>query len=294
MPSAACSSCSPASSRPGHGRRRCRPALPGRCWSGRRPRSLPAGQVESVLYTSLEPCPMCAVAIISSRIGRVVMAAMDEQGGSLSTERLRRLPPVWSALASLQGLGAELITTARPTAIPAELAVRLSRAFSDTREAFGSQLELDLRERVDGEVRFDPGSRATYSTDASNLRQVPIGVVAPRTPEVVMDVMAVCRAHAVPVLLAAAQPAARRARASALPPARPHAGQHRLRRAGAAAQAEVLRTRDGGARRWLQLPYPDQRAQSRRRAGDAPGGAAGALRPPGLGQVTCACPRLMR
>ena len=37
----------------------------------------------------------------------------------------------------------------------------------------------DLRERVDGEIRFDPGSRAAYSTDGSNYRQVPIGVVVP-------------------------------------------------------------------------------------------------------------------
>ena len=31
-----------------------------------------------------------------------------------------------------------------------------------------------------GEVRFDAGSRALYATDASNYRQVPIGVVVPR------------------------------------------------------------------------------------------------------------------
>ena len=40
-------------------------------------------------------------------------------------------------------------------------------------------LERALRERVDGEVRFDAGTRAVYSTDASNFRQVPIGVVVP-------------------------------------------------------------------------------------------------------------------
>ena len=45
-------------------------------------------------------------------------------------------------------------------------------------------LERALRERVDGEVRFDAGSRGAYSTDASNYRQVPIGVVVPRTVEV--------------------------------------------------------------------------------------------------------------
>src|ERR1700693_751084 len=42
-------------------------------------------------------------------------------------------------------------------------------------------LERDLRRRVDGEVRFDAGSRGAYSTDASNYRQVPVGVVVART-----------------------------------------------------------------------------------------------------------------
>jgi hypothetical protein len=42
-------------------------------------------------------------------------------------------------------------------------------------------LERDLRQRVDGEVRFDASSRAIYSTDASNYRHPPIGVVIPAT-----------------------------------------------------------------------------------------------------------------
>ena len=58
----------------------------------------------------------------------------------------------------------------------------------------------DLRERVDGEIRFDPGSRAAYSTDGSNYRQVPIGVVVPTTPEAAANAVAVCRDHGVPVL----------------------------------------------------------------------------------------------
>ncbi|CAM5239936.1 hypothetical protein SAMN05428938_6900 [Streptomyces sp. KS_5] len=44
-----------------------------------------------------------------------------------------------------------------------------------------TSLEHDLRKRVDGEVRFDAGTRAAYSTDGSRCRQVPIGVVVPRT-----------------------------------------------------------------------------------------------------------------
>ena len=57
-----------------------------------------------------------------------------------------------------------------------------------------------LRQNVDAEVRFDPGSRATYSTDASNYRQVPIGVVVPKTPQAAVDAIAVCHEHEVPVL----------------------------------------------------------------------------------------------
>ena len=41
-------------------------------------------------------------------------------------------------------------------------------------------LEQELRTQVRGEVRFDEGSRALYTTDASNYRQVPIGVVIPK------------------------------------------------------------------------------------------------------------------
>jgi hypothetical protein len=44
-----------------------------------------------------------------------------------------------------------------------------------------TRLEHELRQRVRGEVRFDDGSRALYAADASNYRQVPIGVVIPRS-----------------------------------------------------------------------------------------------------------------
>jgi FAD/FMN-containing dehydrogenase len=62
------------------------------------------------------------------------------------------------------------------------------------------RLAADLRDKVDGEVRFDPGSRAAYSTDASNYRQVPIGVVVPRNAEAAVATIAACRQHDVPVL----------------------------------------------------------------------------------------------
>src|SRR5215469_14870624 len=62
------------------------------------------------------------------------------------------------------------------------------------------ELESALRRRVSGEVRFDNGSRALYSTDASNYRQAPIGIVIPRDADDVMAAIAVCREQAAPVL----------------------------------------------------------------------------------------------
>ena len=61
-------------------------------------------------------------------------------------------------------------------------------------------LSRDLRQRVDGEVRFDAGSRGAYSTDASNYRQVPVGVVVPRTMDAGVAAVTVCRQHGAPVV----------------------------------------------------------------------------------------------
>jgi hypothetical protein len=46
-----------------------------------------------------------------------------------------------------------------------------------------ARLAEELRGSIRGEVRFDDGARALYSTDASNYRQVPIGIVVPRDAE---------------------------------------------------------------------------------------------------------------
>jgi hypothetical protein len=50
-----------------------------------------------------------------------------------------------------------------------------------------------LRTLIDGEVRFDSGSRALYATDGSNYRQVPIGVIVPKSID---DVIAAVRRRA--------------------------------------------------------------------------------------------------
>ncbi|MEJ2629663.1 MAG: FAD-binding and (Fe-S)-binding domain-containing protein [Acidihalobacter sp.] len=62
-------------------------------------------------------------------------------------------------------------------------------------------LATELRGVIAGEVRFDSGSRALYSTDASNYRQVPIGVVVPRTVDDIVETVAVSRRHQAPILM---------------------------------------------------------------------------------------------
>jgi FAD/FMN-containing dehydrogenase/Fe-S oxidoreductase len=62
------------------------------------------------------------------------------------------------------------------------------------------RLEAELRAVVKGEVRFDEGSRALYATDGSNYRQVPIGVVIPRSVDDVVATVAACRRFRAPVL----------------------------------------------------------------------------------------------
>jgi FAD/FMN-containing dehydrogenase/Fe-S oxidoreductase len=66
------------------------------------------------------------------------------------------------------------------------------------REAAG--LAAALRRIVRGEVRFDDGTRALYATDASNYRQVPLGVVCPRDGDDLLAALDVCRAHGAPIL----------------------------------------------------------------------------------------------
>src|SRR5690606_23222714 len=57
-----------------------------------------------------------------------------------------------------------------------------------------------LRRSIDGEVRFDDGTRALYATDGSNYRLPPIGVVIPRHREDILTAVRLCREHDAPVL----------------------------------------------------------------------------------------------
>jgi FAD/FMN-containing dehydrogenase/Fe-S oxidoreductase len=61
-------------------------------------------------------------------------------------------------------------------------------------------LDRELRSHTKAEVRFDAGTKAMYAVDAGNYRQVPIGVVIPRSKEDVVNTVAACRKFGAPLL----------------------------------------------------------------------------------------------
>jgi FAD/FMN-containing dehydrogenase/Fe-S oxidoreductase len=69
-------------------------------------------------------------------------------------------------------------------------------------ELFSAHRELEARLKASfkGEVHFDLGSRALYAADASNYRQLPVGVVLPRDAADVEAALAACRTTGAAVL----------------------------------------------------------------------------------------------
>ncbi|HEY2514674.1 MAG TPA: FAD-linked oxidase C-terminal domain-containing protein [Polyangiaceae bacterium] len=88
----------------------------------------------------------------------------------------------------------ELISPARLTRSVAQEEPQ-PRARVDLRGLFA-----ELRRTVEGEVRFDDGSRKLYAHDASNYRQVPLGVVLPRSKEDAVAAIAACRRFGAPIV----------------------------------------------------------------------------------------------
>jgi FAD/FMN-containing dehydrogenase/Fe-S oxidoreductase len=62
------------------------------------------------------------------------------------------------------------------------------------------EVEASLRNSIRGEVRFDSSSKALYASDASNYRQVPLGVVVPADVDDLVAALEVCRRKDVPFL----------------------------------------------------------------------------------------------
>lgn len=116
-------------------------------------RKIPRSAPQTILYTTLEPCPMCTVCIITAGIQRVVIAAEDPPSGALSPSRLGSLPPLWSELAGSIGLEVSFCQSTNPedtdTYLAPALHDELIEIFLASRKpldrALGGRGVLDLR-----------------------------------------------------------------------------------------------------------------------------------------------------
>jgi FAD/FMN-containing dehydrogenase/Fe-S oxidoreductase len=59
----------------------------------------------------------------------------------------------------------------------------------------------ELESQIEGEVRFDPVTRALYSTDASVYQIAPAGVVIPRNREDILRSLGICRRYRCPITM---------------------------------------------------------------------------------------------
>ena len=84
--------------------------------------------------------------------------------------------------------------------VPAKTDPRLPGGIYSTREIDVRGLRDALLEVVAGDVRFDAGALAMYANDASNYRQVPVGVVIPRTLDDIVATHRVCARFGAPIV----------------------------------------------------------------------------------------------
>lgn len=84
------------------------------------------------------------------------------------------------------------------TDIPSGRAVQTRSASMAQVDA--KSLSRALTRAIEGEVRFDTASIGLYATDSSNYRQIPIGVVLPKTLNDVVVTHALCSRYGAPLL----------------------------------------------------------------------------------------------
>jgi FAD/FMN-containing dehydrogenase/Fe-S oxidoreductase len=84
--------------------------------------------------------------------------------------------------------------------VPAHVDTRFKGGMAASRTIDVRSLRRSLEETVSGEVRFNTAAKALYATDASNYRQVPLGVVIPKTLSDVVATHLACYDHGAPIV----------------------------------------------------------------------------------------------
>ena len=64
-----------------------------------------------------------------------------------------------------------------------------------------TSLHRTLINQLEGEADFSAAGVAMFTSDASNYRQIPLGVVFPKTESDIEQTVTLCRQHNLPVLM---------------------------------------------------------------------------------------------
>ena len=91
-------------------------------------------------------------------------------------------------------------TLPRTRAVPVKTDPRIPGGVYSRREIDVAGLRKQLARAIAGEVRFGRGDLAMYANDSSNYRQVPVGVVIPRTLDDVVATHRICAEFGAPVV----------------------------------------------------------------------------------------------
>lgn len=70
-----------------------------------------------------------------------------------------------------------------------------------THHAHLQAVATELAEALEGDIDFSDAGVALYTSDASNYRQIPLGVIYPANSEDIVKSTSLCREHALPVLM---------------------------------------------------------------------------------------------
>jgi FAD/FMN-containing dehydrogenase/Fe-S oxidoreductase len=92
------------------------------------------------------------------------------------------------------------MTATERRTIPARVDPRFRGGMAGAATIDVGGLRRRLEQEITGEVRFDTQSKALYATDASNYRQVPIGVVVPKTLDDVVATHKACHDFGAPIV----------------------------------------------------------------------------------------------
>ncbi len=84
--------------------------------------------------------------------------------------------------------------------VPAVVRAGRGGTKSDRATVDTGHLKRQLERTVRGEVRFDAGTKAMYANDASNYRQIPLGVVLPKTAEDIVATHRACAEFGAPIV----------------------------------------------------------------------------------------------